>query len=576
MRIGNIDITGFIKKLGALLNLSHLEGSLDDISDGTTYKKISDTEKSKLAGIEENSVSLPTVKADSDIADTISKKHEKNKDTKLDNEGNNEVSASELVKSLYNVILNAFRIAVDGSLIKHNMVDGIIDEFEDESGIDTEASANEYYNENDNYYRPDLFLEMDYMEYPTDALAQAEYISSDTDPVTLISHTTSNGDGTIGNSTGVERRQAQSIELSETHKIRGLSIEFGASGGEPIGDVTFRIETNSGGLPSGNLANVNATKAITPVASQWNNVMFDTPFDLIAGIYWIVSVCDNQANNKFWIWRMDGEGTYLGGCRAASADGGSSWSTYTSWDMSFKVYSDYPLQCYSESSIKIQGTYSLRVEAWQGCSLNDTLTRTLVGADKVDLSNIDTLKFYIKASRTGQNIQLQIHDSGGTTTTKDINISSDTWEQINWDISEVPNVDKDDIDQILIKITDENSTNIIYIDKFEYFGTPPNMTLISQAAIAEAQPNISRIVLFEEDIDSIIINTDLKAYVSRDGGTTWTEVTLVDEGDYESNKRILIGMIDISGQPAGTSMLWKVETLNNKDLKIYGISLLWD
>ena len=38
----------------------------------------------------------------------------------------------------------------------------------------------------------------------------------------------------------------------------------------------------------------------------------------------------------------------------------------------------------------------------------------------------------------------------------------------------------------------------------------------------------------------IKLNTDLKIFVSRDGGSTWIQVSLIDEGDYETNKRILI------------------------------------
>ena len=47
----------------------------DDIDDGTTYKQYSQTEKTKLAGIEASAAALTTVKADTDIADAITKKH---------------------------------------------------------------------------------------------------------------------------------------------------------------------------------------------------------------------------------------------------------------------------------------------------------------------------------------------------------------------------------------------------------------------------------------------------------------------------------------------------------------------
>ena len=40
-----------------------------------------------------------------------------------------------------------------------------------------------------------------------------------------------------------------------------------------------------------------------------------------------------------------------------------------------------------------------------------------------------------------------------------------------------------------------------------------NMTLVSNLTEASEQPDEARVVLFEEDVDSITLNTDLKAYV---------------------------------------------------------------
>jgi hypothetical protein len=71
-------------------------------------------------------------------------------------------------KVKYNVILNAFRIAVQGSLSIFNMVDGFVDEYEDETGIDTAASSNEVYDETNDLYtniseetKPSTILKID-------------------------------------------------------------------------------------------------------------------------------------------------------------------------------------------------------------------------------------------------------------------------------------------------------------------------------------------------------------------------------------------------------------------------------
>jgi hypothetical protein len=56
--------------------------------------------------------------------------------------------------------------------------------------------------------------------------------------------------------------------------------------------------------------------------------------------------------------------------------------------------------------------------------------------------------------------------------------------------------------------------------------TTTNMTLLSNAQTAQAAPTEGRLMLYEEDVDSVTLNTDLKGYVSRDGGTTYTQTPL--------------------------------------------------
>jgi hypothetical protein len=71
------------------------------------------------------------------------------------------------------------------------------------------------------------------------------------------------------------------------------------------------------------------------------------------------------------------------------------------------------------------------------------------------------------------------------------------------------------------------------------------------------------------------LNTDVKGWVSRDGGTTWSQATLADAGNYGSGRRVLSGTVDISAQPTGTSMQWKVTTHNSKELRLHGTALEW-
>ena len=51
-----------------------------------------------------------------------------------------------------NILLNAFRIQVVGGLSVLDMIDGVVDEFEDETGVDTGASSNQTYDSTNAVY----------------------------------------------------------------------------------------------------------------------------------------------------------------------------------------------------------------------------------------------------------------------------------------------------------------------------------------------------------------------------------------------------------------------------------------
>ena len=101
-------------------------------------------------------------------------------------------------------------------------------------------------------------------------------------------------------------------------------------------------------------------------------------------------------------------------------------------------------------------------------------------------------------------------------------------------------------------------------------------TLFSDPFAASSVPTTTRIVVFEENIDTPTLNTDIIASVSRNGGSNYTNVTLADSGYVTgaSGQRILTGQATISGQPSGQSMRWKLALANNM-VKIHGVSLSW-
>ena len=129
----------------------------------------------------------------------------------------------------------------------------------------------------------------------------------------------------------------------------------------------------------------------------------------------------------------------------------------------------FNLQSYSESTIKTQGSYSLKGVAAITDSLNDTLTKSLTGADKLDLTTSEGIEYDIYALRTGSNIKIGIHDSGGTTTEHTANVaSSNTNQTESWDMSAVTDANKDDIDSIIITIMNADAANTFYLDDIKW------------------------------------------------------------------------------------------------------------
>lgn len=102
------------------------------------------------------------------------------------------------------------------------------------------------------------------------------------------------------------------------------------------------------------------------------------------------------------------------------------------------------------------------------------------------------------------------------------------------------------------------------------------MTLVSNAVLAASSaPSDVRLVLLHEPVDAVTLNTDLIAEVSRDDGATWTAVTLAAEGAFDATTTILSGAADLSAQPTGTAMRWRVRTLNNKFQRLHGVWIQW-
>ncbi len=121
------------------------------------------------------------------------------------------------------------------------------------------------------------------------------------------------------------------------------------------------------------------------------------------------------------------------------------------------------LQSYSESTIKTQGSYSLKGVAVATDSLNKTLTRTIVSP--IDCSATNHWKYDIRASRAGSNIKVSIHDTvGGWIDSTPTIATPDEFQTVDVDLSAVADANKSSIDQIEKTIVNADAANTFYID----------------------------------------------------------------------------------------------------------------
>ena len=106
-----------------------------------------------------------------------------------------------------------------------------------------------------------------------------------------------------------------------------------------------------------------------------------------------------------------------------------------------------------------------------------------------------------------------------------------------------------------------------------------NLTLVSTTTTAQVAPTKADFVMtYTNGAGTATVNTDLKAYASRDDGTTWTRLTLASQGSTGAHTILSAHDLDISGQPSGTDMRYKITTHNQsatKATRIHAVSLGW-
>ena len=313
-------------------------------------------------------------------------------------------------------------------------------------------------------------VELDYMEYANDAAAQVAYADGADTWTSPTLDTNANG--------WINRSARQLITAATILKSGGIiRVTLGAGPAEGLDLDNVSIVERDGSTDDGittptellfsGVSGVNIGAGAT-ATSDWLTFSLDETKDYLL----IFDISSNLAADNPIVTTTAGAGIYY-------KDGTNSYNQQTvegfSWVANYgavisKIELSTGLQSYSEDTIKEQGSYSLKGIATITDSLNSTLVRTV--DPTIDLSDLTQIKFDIRGSRTGSQIKIGIHDSGGVTTEITPNIASaDTYQTVTWDISGVSNANKDAIDSIIITIVNADVANTFYIDNM-YGGFP--------------------------------------------------------------------------------------------------------
>jgi hypothetical protein len=106
-----------------------------------------------------------------------------------------------------------------------------------------------------------------------------------------------------------------------------------------------------------------------------------------------------------------------------------------------------------------------------------------------------------------------------------------------------------------------------------------NLTVRSASFTAASAPTKMKALLRVKEVDAGVAGTDYSLECSRDGGTTWSTMTLTElftsPSPTASIRVVDAAETSVSGQPSGTTPRWRFKTLNNKSIELHDALLYW-
>ncbi len=479
-----------------------------------------------------------------------------------------------------NIVLNAFRIAINGSLTQFNMVDGIVDEYEDESGIDNPNSTNESYDSVNDLYSPLIILSLDtpFAHYKLNDDAGNTAVIDDGTGVNngtaSVNTSTLSDTGKLPSGTPLALHfngSDQYIDIDllrqdiDTDTVGSFSLWFKADLNDqnrPIfsfGDAStntniefkYDVDDNTQFLiqSGGSLLfrHIGAVDELT--INTWHHVVIVQ--DGISPIIYLDNVDITNLNNTTdtTAWFNTVNGLIDGGRIASRSFGGGNEQWFDGSVDDFRYYSGIAL-----TSDQVALLYN---------SGSGTESSNFVGS--IENMTLQSISFPAQAEADNARIVLLEEDVDSVTLNTDLKvfITRDSGQTFTTDFA---TDDKLDItshgfsndDRIMVTSSSQD--------------LPAGLDSATVYYVINATTN---------DFELSLTSSGSAVELTDNGTGTHTakqvtEITLANDGEYESGKNILTGSVDISGQSSGTSIKYIIVTANNKDLNIHGTSPAWD
>jgi len=468
-----------------------------------------------------------------------------------------QIKAKELESSnQFNISLLGFKMAITEGLTIFNLVDGIVDEFEDESGVDNSASTTLLYNSTDDYYvnsdSPDGVTAVPMASTPysagftTTTITEPDTSTVGTNPTT--------GSGNAGKFT----------VPSGLTSITGYL--WGAGGGSPIPCRS----AGGGGFSTGNLA-VTPGQVLTIGVGETGTAAIGGIFGggdsggaggAGGGASFILTSCTSWPSvTAPGIALVAGGGGGSGGCQPRPGGAGGGLIGHAADTTTGQTAQGAPdsggggSQSAGGSSATSAGSFKTGGGSPAGPVAGGGGGGYYGGGagltSPTDGGGGGGSSYYGHPQITSGSTEDGSGTTGGGTSNPFYVASTNNKNQDGY-----------------VLLTGNVVTTTC--------ASVTSSTIISDPFNANVVPTASRIVVFEENVGTPTLNTDVIASVSRNNGSNFTTVTLTDTGYVtgSSGQRILTGQADISGQPSGQSMKWKLQ-LANQTVKIHGVSLQW-